>query len=197
MKSQAKRLAILSLPEAEELYSVLQLNSHEKDYFFTLDDDELAAVNRFGLVRNRIHFILMLGYFKVKRVCLVYRWKDIVEDYHYIADRYFPNASRQNKNLDRHTRRRLYNIIFELTGYQRCNNIFENELKIQLEKRARFYIDESQLLTDAITFLRSSQVAIPRYSTLQKILPSVINTEENRLAHLIDKHLDRKMNFYR
>ncbi len=122
MKSQAKRLAILSLPEARELYSAPQLSAHEQDYFFTLSEEELAAVNRLDLLRNRIHLILMLGYFKVKRVCLIYRWKDIVTDYHYVADRYFPDASRQNKNLDRQTRSRLYNTVFDLTGYQRCNN---------------------------------------------------------------------------
>lgn len=192
MKSQAKRLAILSLPEAQELYSVPHLSPHEQDYFFTLSEEELAAVNRLDLLRNRIHLILMLGYFKVKRVCLIYRWKDIVADYHYVADRYFPEASRQNKNPNRQTRSRLYNTVFDLTGYQRCNNSIEKSLLTQLEKRAKHYIDESQLLSDAVTFLRSKQTAIPRYSTLQKIISQAINTEESRLAQLIDKHLTTK-----
>ncbi len=195
MKSQAKRLAILPLPEARELYSVPQLSPHEQDYFFTLSDEELAAVNRLDLLRNRIHLILMLGYFKVKRVCLIYRWKDIVVDYHYVADRYFPDASRQNKNIDRQTRSRLYSTVFDLTGYQRCNYSIENDLQEQLEKRAKYYIDESQLLSDAVTFLKSKQSAIPRYSTLQKILSKAINTEESRLAQLIDKHLNNNEGF--
>jgi TnpA family transposase len=192
MKSHAKRLAILSLPEARELYSVPQLSPHEQDYFFTLSEEELTAVNRLDFLRNRIHLILMLGYFKVKQVCLIYRWKDIVTDYHYVADRYFPDASRQNKNLDRQTRSRLYNTVFDLTGHQRCNNLIEAELQVQLEKRAKYYIDESQLLSDAVIFLKSKQTSIPRYSTLQKILSKAINTEETRLALLIDKHLADK-----
>jgi hypothetical protein len=40
--------------------------------------------------------------------------------------------------------------------------------------------------------LKSKQRAIPRYSTLQKILSKAINTEETRLAKLIDKHLVNK-----
>ena len=75
MKNQGKRLSILSLPEAKELYSVPQFSPHEQEYFFTLTDDELAAVNRINSYRNRIHLILMMGYFRVKRVCLVYGWK--------------------------------------------------------------------------------------------------------------------------
>ncbi|MFT7111434.1 MAG: hypothetical protein ACI9PC_000035 [Porticoccaceae bacterium] len=152
MKSQAKRIAILSLPEAQELYSVPQLSPHEQDYYFTLTEDEQAAVNRLDLPRNRIHLILMLGYFKIKKVCLIYRWKDIVADYHYIADSYFPDASRQNKNIDRQTRSRLYTIVFDLTDYQRCNRSIEGDLQIQLERRAKYYIDESQLLSDAVIF---------------------------------------------
>ena len=62
--------------------------------------------------------------------------KDIVADYHYVADRYFPDASRQNKNLGRQTRSRPYTMAFDLTGYQRCNRSIENDLQIQLEKRA-------------------------------------------------------------
>ena len=67
MKSQAKRIAVLSLSEARELYSVPPLNPHEQDYFFTLTEDEQAAVNRLNLPRNQIHLILILGYFKIKK----------------------------------------------------------------------------------------------------------------------------------
>ncbi len=79
-----------------------------------------------------------------------------------------------------------------MTDYQRCNHSIENDLQTQLEKRAKYYIDESQLLSDAATFLKSKQTAIPRYSTLQKILSNAINTEKTRLAKLIDKHLVNK-----
>ena len=108
MTSQGKRLSLFSLPEVQELYSVPQFNQHERDYFFTLTDEEYAAVSRLNSYRNRIHLVLMLGYFKVKPVCLVYGWKDIADDYRYVAERYFPSASKQNKNIDRQTRGRLY-----------------------------------------------------------------------------------------
>jgi hypothetical protein len=97
MISQSKRQTITSLPEVQELYSAPTLNGYEREYFFTLTDDELAMVNRLDHYRNRIHLILILGYFKVKRVCLVYRWKDIKDDYQYVAERYFPKANKQIK----------------------------------------------------------------------------------------------------
>ena len=128
MQSQAKRLAILSLPEAQELYSVPPLNTHEKDYFFTLDDDELAAVNRLHSHRNRIHCLLMLGYFKIKPVCLLYQWKDIDQDYRYIAERYYPSANKQKQNISRLTRNRLYRRVFELFDYARFTKLIKYDL---------------------------------------------------------------------
>ena len=74
MKSQANRLSILSLPEAREVYSVPPFTTQERQHFFTFTVDELDTVKGLHFHRNRIHFLLMLGYFKAKRVCLTYHW---------------------------------------------------------------------------------------------------------------------------
>ncbi len=195
MKNQSKRLSILSLPEAKELYSVPQFSSHEREYFFSLTDEELAAVNRINSYRNRIHLVLMLGYFKVKHVCLIYGWKEINEDYRYVAERYFPKANKQNKNLSRQDRSRLYNTLLGMNDYQRCDESIELELLSHLEKRAMCYVDEAQLFKDAVSFLKLKQVAIPGYSTLQKHISNAINTEENRLSILVRKHLKKPESF--
>ncbi len=192
MTSQGKRLSLFSLPEVHELYSVPRFSPHEREYFFTLTDEEYAAVNRLNSFRNRIHLVLMLGYFKVKPVCLVYGWKDIADDYRYVAERYFPLASKQNKNIDRQTRGRLYHTVFNIVGYQRYEQPVELDLLTHLNKRAILYVDETQLFKDVIALLKLKQVAIPRYSTLQKVISSVVNTEEARLAALIGKHLSNK-----
>lgn len=197
MKPQSRRLSVLSLPEVQDLYSVPNFSEDERQYFFTLTDEELEIVNRLHLPRNRIHLILMLGYFKVKPVCLIYRWKDIVDDYCYIADRYFPNATKKNKNINRQTRSRLYNIAFDINGSQRCNQAIEIELLDQLKRRAIYYIDETQLFHDSLIFLKSKGVAVPRYSTLQNIISSAINTEETRSSQLVSKNLPNTEPFLR
>ena len=195
MTSQGKRLSLFSLPEVQELYSVPRFSPYERECFFTLTDEEYAAANRLNSYRNRIHLVLMLGYFKVKPVCLVYGWKDIAEDYRYVAERYFPLASKQNKNIDRQTRGRLYHTVFNIVGYQRYDKPVELDLLTHLHKRVMLYVDETQLFKDVVTWLKSKQVAIPRYSTLQKVISRAINAEEARLARLVDKHLSNKDTF--
>jgi len=57
-----------SLPSIYEVYSMPQFNSEERDYFFTFNNTELEASKQFHSRRNRIYFLLMLGYFKIKPV---------------------------------------------------------------------------------------------------------------------------------
>jgi TnpA family transposase len=192
MNNQGKRLSLLSIAEVREFYSVPIFNADERELFFTFTDEELKIAKRLNKTPNKVHFLLMLGYFKVKKVCLVYGWKTIETDYHYICERYFPNANKHNKNIDRETRRRLYNIIFDIKNYNRCNHGVQSTLLSDLTERAAQYIDETQLFKDAINLLKSMNVAIPRYSTLQTLLSKAIGHEENRQARLIQKHLSEK-----
>lgn len=186
---QGKRLSILSLPEAKALYSVPKLDEREREHFFSYTDDELEAVSQLHSHRNRIHTLMMLSYFKVKPVHLIYDWRDIEEDYRYIAGRYFPAASKRQFNIDRFTRRRLYEKVEALQEYQRYDNGVENELLEHLQARARTYVDEEQLFRDTIQFLKGKQVAIPAYSKLQKLISKVTTTEEVRLTKLLKQHI--------
>jgi TnpA family transposase len=195
MKSQAKRLSILSLPEVQEAYSVPTFNDRDRDHFFSFTHEELAVVKSLHTHRNRVHFLLMLGYIKFKPVCLVYHWKDVEIDYQYISQRYYPSASKQKQNISRFTRSRLYKKVLESVDYQRCDKSLGQDLLSQLEERAKYYIDETQLFNDAMLFLKSQQVAVPRYSTLQKIMSKAINNEENRLANIIRNHPSDKSLF--
>ena len=188
---QGKRLSILTIPEAKELYSVPRFEAHERDYFFTFSDEELNAVKHLHSHRNRIHTLLMLGYFKVKPVCLIYDWSDIEGDYRYIASRYYPSASKHRVNITRFTRRRLYQKVTEQQDYQRFDKTIENQLEKHLLSRAKIYVEESQLFKDTIQFLKTKHVSIPAYSRLQNVISLAINTEETRLARLVDKHLKR------
>jgi len=192
---QSKRLSILSRPEVQEVYSVPAFNARDREHFFTFTEGELAAVQRLHNHRHRIYFLLMLGYFKFKPVCLTLQWKAIFGDYRYIAERYFPGANLQNNTISRFVRVRYYRRIFTMLDYQRFSKEHEQELLAKLFKHAAYYIDESQLFNSAITFLESEQIAIPGYSTLQDLISTAINTEETRLSKLIDKHLSHKNTF--
>ncbi|MFT5549829.1 MAG: hypothetical protein ACI9CO_001759, partial [Candidatus Azotimanducaceae bacterium] len=130
-----------------------------------------------------------------KPVCLKLQWKAIASDFQYIAERYFPSANLQKHTLSRLTRNRYYRRILDMLDHQNFTKELEQELLEQLFKHAAYYIDEAQLFNNAITFLESNQIAIPGYSTLQELISTAINTEETRLAKLIDAKLTNKGDF--
>ena len=195
MPIHGKRLSILSLPEVQDVYSVPKFDAQEQAHYFTFSDEELAAAKRIRLLRNRVHFLLMLGYFNAKPVTLVYQWQDIEADYYYIAHRYYPAVTKKKKNINRQTRNRLYQLAFTLMDYQNCNHTIAFNLFLHLEQRAKQYVDEAQLFKDAITFLSQFQVAIPGYYLIQRLISKAINTEETRLSKLINLHLKDKQAF--
>jgi len=128
MSDSGKRLSILSQPSIHEIYSIPKFNSEERDYFFTFNEAELKASKQFHSHRNRVYFLLMLGYFNIKPVCLIYNWNEIETDYEYISKKYFPAANKKKHNIDRFTRRRLYKKVFEIVEYQRYDKTIESEL---------------------------------------------------------------------
>ncbi|MBL4869284.1 MAG: DUF4158 domain-containing protein, partial [Pseudomonadales bacterium] len=197
MSTPGKRISILSESEVQDVYSVPQLNSQERDHFFDFSEEELAAAKGLHSHQTRIHFLLMLGYFKLKSVCLVYSWKDVEVDYRYLVQRYYPKANKKRHSITRHTRSRLYKKVCSMERYQRFDTEIEDGLLSNLIKRAKIYVDEIQLFKDAIQFLKSKRIAIPAYSTLQKLLSRTINTEEARLSELLRKHLKDKTPFLR
>ena len=195
MTSYSKRLSILAAPEIQDLYSIPKLNAQEQEYFFSLNDEELAIVNRLNTTRNRIHLILMLGYFRIKRVCQIYQWHEIVDDYYHVAQRYYPKASKKKKNINRQTRSELYKKVFAIEGFQRFDKTTEETMSSHLLARSKHYMDHRELFYDALTWLKSREIAVPGYSTLQNIISTVVNNEETRLSHLVKKHLPNKEDF--
>ena len=56
-------------------------------------------------------------------------------------------------------------------------------------------MDHRELFYDALTWLKYREIAVPGYSTLQKIISTVVNNEETRLAYLVKNHLPDKEDF--
>jgi hypothetical protein len=85
----SKRLSLLDSAEVHEPFSIPEFNDEDRSHFFGFSDDEIRKAKRLRSNFNSEHFLLLLGYFKAKTVCLVFTWKEIKKDLLYIYDRYF------------------------------------------------------------------------------------------------------------
>lgn len=85
--------------------------------------------------------------------------------------------------------------MFAIEGFKRCDKTAEDDMSSHLLSRAKYYIDHRELFNDALMWLKFHEIATPGYSTLQKIISSVINNEETRLGHLIKNYLSNENDF--
>ena len=95
----------------------------------------------------------MLGYFRIKRVRLVYQWHETLDDYYHVAQRYYPKASKKKKNISRQTRSELYKKVFAIEGFKRCDKTAEEAIASHLIGRAKYCMVHRELFYDALTGL--------------------------------------------
>ena len=140
------RLSILNDTEQKKLYSQPLMGPDERDFFFTLSKAEDIACSEIGSSAfHKAHFILLLGYFKVKKIPFTFSWGQTKDDLDYIYNRYFNNAPRYRRNLDDRTRRKIYRSIYRLQGYSRLTQIWRTQLKSHLETSAQRFMNKRHL----------------------------------------------------
>ncbi len=64
---QRERLQILSAEEYELLWGLPRFSHADRDLFFTLNRREEEMLARLRTTRTKLHFLLQLGYFRVRQ----------------------------------------------------------------------------------------------------------------------------------
>ena len=84
---QGHRLQILTPEEYEFLWGLPRLTATERDLYFSLTPREQAVFDRVRTPRTRIHFLLVLGYFKARQRFFVVDTDVMSDDIAFLADR--------------------------------------------------------------------------------------------------------------
>ncbi|MBL4868532.1 MAG: DUF4158 domain-containing protein [Pseudomonadales bacterium] len=172
---------ILTDNEQVQLYAQPLFAPREQTVFFTLSNEEQQACDRLEGTFQKVHFILLLGYFKAKKTRLELTWGQVKEDLRYLYQRYYPEAPQYRKNLSNRVRLKLYRIIFQLKEYSICTHHWHQQLKQRLSEIAKNFMNKRHLFDETLRFLEQYQLEIPAYSTLQIIVSGVSHTIEKRL----------------
>ena len=113
MKPPRKHLAILHQSEIQDLFGPPRLTIEEKRFYFTLNDLELKSFQSIRDRQQRCHFVVLLGYFKVKPVMLNIGLSDVRDDLDIVRAEYLPETNSKGQNLTKSQRSRIYQRIFE------------------------------------------------------------------------------------
>ena len=190
-----ERVQILSDTEQADFYSPPILTSNDQRFFFSLNDHELSVINKFRNRGQRYMFVVLLGYFKAKPVVLSLGFHQIKHDLKYVYQSLLPGSGFRPFNLSKKQCERIYQDIFNLCEYQRWNSKNHRPILLDhLTEHAKAWTAPRNLFDAAIEYLSGQKVAIPAYSTLQKIISQVVIQEQNRLITSIDIELSQDLN---
>lgn len=189
MRRNDKRLSILLDSEVRELYGPPPLTIEQKRYYFSLNDPELEAARSFRYRQDRFYFVLLLGYFKVKPVVLNISYTEVQDDLQFIAHELFDGAKSKRKNLAPVQKLRIYRRIFQLVGYRSLDDNLERVLGESTETAATASIDPRYLFDESIDYMVKHQIAIPKYTVLQRLISKAIASERQRLADVLSQSM--------
>ena len=175
-------LRILTTAEQQDLYSPPIFSEDEQRFFFAPNEAEWLSIRRSKDRRTQCMQILLLGYFRSKPIILQPRFHSIKHDLRFIASNIIPGKSFRAFTLSDRELRRVYERVLASTGYQRWSDgTHRPALEKVLAEEARNWSYPRHLFDCVIEFLSTKKVSIPRYSTLQSIIATVLNNNQKAL----------------
>ena len=180
--SKGKRLSILTAAEIEELYSPPVFSESDQRFFFTLNDREFDEINRIRDRKHRVVAIVLLGYFKSKPILLNPSFKSMQSDLAFVSKLYFKDLKYRRFSLKADQKSRLYERVLSLLGVSNWSDHEHHSLLTgHLLESANSWAAPRALFDSTTEYLSHNKIAIPAYSTLQKLISQVLIQHQNAL----------------
>ncbi|MFT3931059.1 MAG: Tn3 family transposase [Spongiibacteraceae bacterium] len=184
MADNDKRIEILTNSEVEELYCVPRFTDAEREFFFELDDAERALFSPRNDAITNAYRILLLGYFKYKPVVLNPTVAEVKTDLVYIRNKYQIPVKLTHAELSSTQKSRIYASILGFYGHEIYDDA-KHQLTDFVRRLSAQIVEPREVFDSCIHHLAEKKVAIPAYSTLQKIISAGLQSEERALEEKI------------
>lgn len=188
-----KNTNLLNPVELLDIYGIPYLNDFERREYFTLNKAELHTMKTFKGPQEAIYFAVCLTFFKIKGTLVNFSYRDITAERQHLMERYFSNdPAPKSLPKNRSTRTRIENKVLSLCGYKRYTKQLDEELTKELVKLAPNYPRQRQLCKALLDLLTEKRISIPGYTTIQDIVSTVWNSENNRLVNSYIRYSSKK-----
>lgn len=190
MQKHKKRISILTKSEVNELYQVPSFNSVERAEYFALDINLRKEINKIINRASRVYLILIIGYFRYKPVLPEFTSKEVKNDIKYIIQTYYKNENPNlNINIPKSTRSRLIKRMLSTLGFEQLTPPVKNELTERLNDVATICMEPKYIFDELLAFLGQRRIALPGYSTVQKLVSEALNFERKRTLNILSKRM--------
>lgn len=186
--SHAKFAPILTNVEQLYYYAHPQFTHAERQFFFSLNEKEKALIK--GKHRkSAVYTILQCGYFKAKRRFFDANHRDAKQDIIFILQDHFGLKKPIAITLSRNTKNTIENEIARFLGYKTDIKVIKKRLCEKSCQLVRLYNDPRVIFQEILHLLIVEKMMLPAYSTIQEIIGTAVNDEEDRVTQLIEQEL--------
>ena len=171
MKGTGKRLKILSEKEIEGLYGLPEFTLTEKEKFFALDPLERNELKSLRKSSPKILFVLLLGYFKAKKLFFTFTTDEVRNDFNYIVQKYFPDVGIGvdiDLGIAQSTRLSHQSRILKLLNYHDCDRAAKNLLRSTVRATCR---SSASLRSAVLTYHGNSALMLRFAVSLRSTAP--------------------------
>jgi TnpA family transposase len=192
-----KRIDLLSQAEIDDLYEQPALNDEERLLYFTLNEMELSAAQKYLHVRTRLYFILQLGYFKAKQQFFSFNIGNVIDDAVYVNKVYCNEKSTLSGKVTQEYAKSQRDAILKLYDYRIFSDDLEEQVTLHLCSLIKLYPKYHNALRQLIIYFDQNNIVLPTYRTLQDLFTKAYSIERNRLNQLMSSmpdHIKGKLN---
>lgn len=179
-----REINLLSKSEISDIYDIPDFNDHERDLYFTINDEEADMLSTFHTANTKIFFILQLGYFKAKHRFFQLDLQKVFVDINFISRKYY-----QKKEISSLiSRSRIYHqrkIILKYYKYQECSEEILDRLKKQFIALLKLYPKPHNVIRELITYCDAQNIILPGYRKLQDMYTECSQIELQRIFKVI------------
>ena len=188
-----ERRQILLASELDDLYGIPTFDDEQRRQNFSLNSIEADAAARIRNISHRCFFIALLGYFKIKPICLNASFGDTEPDLRFIANEHYEKTTLKRFTVSPAQISRFYKRIFELRKHHEWNKSWQARLSAHANEIAATCIEPRYLFDACIEFLSVNRVAIPKYTVLQTTVSKAIQHERQRIETQLEQHITPQM----
>ncbi|HAK5802690.1 TPA: Tn3 family transposase [Salmonella enterica] len=191
MQKHKKRISILTKSEINELYQVPSFNPVERAEFFSLDIGLKREIDKIINIESRVYLILIIGYFRYKPVLPEFTPKNVKMDVKYIIQTYYKTENTNlNLNIPKSTKYRLIKRMLYVLGFEQLTPSIKIELSERLNDVATICMEPKYIFDELLAFLGQRRIALPGYSTVQKLVSDALNFERKRTINILSKRMN-------
>ncbi len=190
MTAESRRLSILTVQEADDLYRLPRFTEDERHLHFDLSPAERDLVDGVHTISVAAHLVLQLGYFKAKRQFFVYALDVVQDDLGHVLRRYFPTRNvAEIKALSKPTRLEQQQVILKLFGYHACDAAAKSKLEQKAQRVAKLSTQPIFILREVLQYLTNQRIVAPGYTYLQDMVGRTVSGERRRIIRLLGRAL--------